>query len=836
MYLFNKNNKTNEIINPLDEVKVLRATTQGRPYDNISVCDGEGNEYFRDNINGGIDFMVGGALGTHTIKIFDESGNITDTLEFIVDAKSEIDDRGGKYKELFNMLVYTMNIYGGVGSLTYNGKEYKNFVVWILDHLHTAKGFKYISPHADGLVNVLKEIQRDDGMIWSFIYDLHNNGEYYISAYKPYGYAEIFGDNVAARQPVENHCEYNYVDCVYLVWQSSGDDNWMRDMLESCKKALDYSVTDKTRWSEKHKLLKRGYTIDSWDFQPHDKYLPYFKLGRGQMIDNDKTKFTIFYGDNTGYAESCDELAAMLEHAGYNEESEKYFNRAKEIRERLDKLAWNGKFYRHRIEEDPDVVRDLGVDEESQISFSNCYTLNRGCTKEQAVAIIKTYLELKENLPKGSPGEFYAIYPPFGHGYDENGSNSKWQYMNGGVHPHAAGELARGAFKFGYEKYGADILNRVKEMAEKSDGLLKFAYTGADDFVEPPKQVFTPVDISAYTNMDLYNQEKTKGDDVFCWMLDGLDNDLRYFPTGNQTFNGVPYIITDPEKNNRKAAMAISQNLGLPQCFDIPVDSTAGSVYLLHATSGSSESGLVSLVTYVYDDGTEAVKSVLYGKNITNWWFSSLKHNADYNAGIAWKGKSDMSVGMGVCWAEIINPNPDKKIKSVRFDASPDGALYALLGLTLSDRASTEYKKPPFESTGGPDNWSGGLCMAALMEGLAGVTDEKTLYNHVVVSPRWLAADVDFVFVTARYAASKGYVRYGFNHMPEKKRICMLATGSGRCCDFRVLLSDNVTGIDTVTINGETCEYSLEKVENSLYCVFSANPSKPLHIHVEYLT
>ena len=474
MYIFNKSapDLINNSVKPLDEIKIL---VRG----NISVSDGDGKEYFTAHADGGeIDFIVGGALGIHTVRATDDEGNTTDILTFNVDAKSEVNDKGGKFRKLFEILESTMNVYGGTGTIIYEGKEYKNFVVWILDHLHTAKGFKYLSPHADGLVNILKKLQREDGMIWSFIYRA-SEGDYYISAYNKYGYAEKFGDHVAARQPVENHCEYNYVDCVYLVWQSCGDDEWMCGMLDSCKKALDYSVTDKARWSEKYKLLKRAYTIDSWDFQPHDKYLVDFPLGKGQMIDPDKTKFTIFYGDNTGYAQSCDELAQMLLYSGEKDEADKYFKRAKDIRERIDTLAWNGRFYRHRIEEDQTVVRDFGVDEASQISFSNCYTLNRGCTHEQAVAIIKTYMELKENLPNGSPGEFYAIYPPYESGFDEGGTNSKWQYMNGGVHPHAAGELARGAFKNGYEKYGVDILDRISAMAEKSGGIARFAYTGA---------------------------------------------------------------------------------------------------------------------------------------------------------------------------------------------------------------------------------------------------------------------------------------------------------------------------------------------------------------------
>ncbi len=122
-------------------------------------------------------------------------------------------------------------------------------------------------------------------------------------------------------------------------------------------------------------------------------------------------------------------------------------------------LSWNGRFYTHFIDEDPSVKRNLGVDEKSQIAQGNMYSINRGLTHEMDVAIINTYLDLQKHLPAGSPGEWYAIYPPFEKGFGQH--NQKWQYMNGGVAGHAAGELARGAYENGYEDYGSDILKKL---------------------------------------------------------------------------------------------------------------------------------------------------------------------------------------------------------------------------------------------------------------------------------------------------------------------------------------------------------------------------------------
>ena len=249
---------------------------------------------------------------------------------------------------------------------------------------------------------------------------------------------------------------------------------------------------------------------------------------------------------------------------------------------------------------------------------------------------------------------------------------------------------------------------------------------------------------------------------------------------------------------------------------------------MLHATTNCPESNISGFVTYRYDDGTECIKSVLYGKHIETWYFSDFTTD---DAGIAWKGYTDMV--KSVFWAEIVNPHPNKKIKAIKLTAGPDGAIYAVLGMTLSDRKS--YKRPPYASHGGPDNWSGGLCMAALMEGLAGVTDRATAYGHAEIAPRWVASGTEEVTVTARYAASDGYVKYTYRHDAQNKHIKIIATSSGRRVDFNVLLPEGAVGIEDVYADHETIQHGSKKVEESLYATFSADLSKPLEICVNYL-
>ena len=795
------------IVRPLDELVVIcqQAGT-------VSITDGKGVEYLRTNISGKQNFLAGGAPGSQTARLFDDRGNLKASTSFQVEAQTKISD-GGKFSELFNLLYNGMMVYSpsGYEEVTWKGKTYRYFVNWVLDNNNTGRGMQYFSPYSRDLVDLLRENQKPDGMIWSFVQPDKGDYHYYETAYTFLGYFDRSNGAWFVRQPAENHVEYNYVNMMYQHWKASGDNNWMKLNLQCAMKALDYCITDTLKWSKRFQLLKRPYCIDSWDFQVDDEYTPPAPLSPTMVVVPGKTKFGIFFGDNTGYFDACNQLAEMLYFSGFTDKAKQYSIRGKEIMNRLIALSWNGRFFTHFIDEDPNVRRNLGVNEKSQIAQGNMYSLNRGLPHDMSVSIIKTYLDLRTKLPVGSPGEWYAIYPPFEMGFGLH--DAKWQYMNGGMAGHAMGEMARGAYENGYETYASGIMDTMLTLGKKYGNRLWFAYTGSIPS-PPPAPHYKTVDISSYTNMDIWDKG---GKGVFTWMDAGQSsgNDMRGLPVGPQSFHNIPFNVTDPEKNQRRAVAAVSTKKGFPVQIEIPVNDSAGAVYLLHSSSDNIPSTVAGAIRLIYNDGSVASRYIFKGKEVTNWWFSSLEN--EY-AGVAWWGPNLRSTKVGVCWAAIDNPFPKKKIAKLIFDAPLEGGIYAVLGVTLANQK--HYVKPKGESFGGPDNWAAANGMAALVEGLAGVKNEGLAFDKVKLAPRWCTAGVDSVDVDIRFAASNGYVCYRYSNDLKSGVMNLLLTGSGNEVTGHILLPPGAKAFSSVTCDGKFVPFVISTVENSKYADF----------------
>lgn len=807
---------------PLDIV-VLEAGGTGV----AEVHDGAGKIYFTAPLNDQrISFPAGGALGTQTVLIHDASGKETAQLHFVLEAETSVDD-GGKYRDMFNLFHagLSADIAGGVEQTVWNGKTYHFFVNWVLDNYHTAKGMKYFSPYATEFIDMMRTAQREDGMIWSNI----NPGaasDYYQTAYGPFGYVRKYGDRFFVRQPTENHPEYIYVSTIYQSWKAGVSDAWMKQCLPSAMRALDYSVNDPARWSKRFQLLKRVYTIDSWDFEVDDAYTPDIGLTNTMLIDPYKSKFGVFFGDNTHYAAACEELAEMLDHSGQPADATRFRDRATGIRQRLDAVSWNGKFFTHFLDEDPTVKRDLGVDEKSQIAQGNAYSLSRGIGPSHSAAIIHTYLDLKQNLPPGSPGEWYAIYPPFPKGFTQH--NKPWQYMNGGVGGHVAGELARGAFENGFEPYARDILDRLTELGHKHGNKIWFAYTGSIP-PAPPAPHYQPVDLAPFANMDI---EQRGGPGAFPWMqTPKRGDDIRGLPVGHQQFAGIDFNVTDPEKNQRRTALAVSRRNGFPTSADVPVHEKAGAIYLLHTSTKPTSEKVCGSLAFLYADGGRAVQYLIMEKQLTYWWFPDLKTPT---SGIAWHGPSPVSNDVGLSWCVIDNPHPEKSIEAIRFQAPDDNGIYTVVGLTLSDRE--HYIPPNPVSFGGPDDWAAATAMAAMIEGLAGVNDSplSQAFSHPVIAPRWDLSEDRTIQATVRYAVSEGYVAYRFDHRIAAREILATVTGSGSAINCHFLLPPNVTAVKSVEVDGATISPTLSEAGSSHYVDFSIENNHPRNIRIWY--
>ena len=621
----------------------------------LSVLDGAGREYVRVPAAGRVSFTAGGAAGTQTVRELDATGRVVASESFVLEPRTQIDDAGGRMKELLRVARRTLerpNDSGtptGVGTLEWRGETFHYYVPWLRDHVHTMKGMKYFDGQGSSFIDFFRETQKENGMIWDF-FDRGQLPSFYETAYGPLGYARRYDGVEMVRMPAEADVEYLFVEGLFYAWKSNADDAWMERQLDAAVRAMDYSFTDRARFSTKYGLVKRGYTIDTWDFQIDDATTTsIFPRWGTLLVDPDRSTFGVMFGDNTGYAAACGYLAEMLERAGRPQDASRFRERGRDVRARLDRLSWLGTHFRHWVPEDETVVRDVGVDERAQVSLSNTYSLNRGISHEQAAAIVRTYQKIRGSLPPGSPGEWYAIYPPFEKGFADH--SARWQYVNGGVSPIFAGELARGAFVHGFESYAADVLSRVLDLSKSSGDQIWFAYTGAYPPIAEPR--FTPVDLSRLANMDLGGKGAPG---VPSWMAAMPDDHLGNLPTGRQTFEGVPFLVADPAASGRRGAVAVSRRKGFVERVSIPVGATAGSVYLLHSVGNAGNQKIAGAITFAYDDGTDATQYAVQDRNVSGWWYPSLEGSWPGGYGsprnpplvkLAWRGRSDVCPNVG---------------------------------------------------------------------------------------------------------------------------------------------------------------------------------------------
>ena len=798
------------VFKPFDEI-----TVSGFKKGTIRVLDGNGNLFLSKQVDGTpFCFKAGGALGVQTILYVNNKQVLEDWTSYKIDAKTEIKDKGSRYERLLNTLYWSMiDEIGKIDSRRYNGKFYEFFVCWLRDHVHTMKGMKYFYPNLKSAIDLYAEYQRNDGMIYDNIYkrDQGRRATYWEKRFNYGNFMEISDDGWAElkRIPIENDVEYLFLEGIYFTWKATGDTEWMKSLLDKALKAVEYSTTDPYRWSTKYQLLKRGFTIDTWDYQSTFD-LPAVGGWDIMVIDKDKTRFGIMFGDNTGFAIGLSFLAEMLEVADRLDDAKRMKQLEKEIRERLDKLSWNGNYFRHHVSENPDFVRDLGVDGEKQVSLSNAYSVNRGITHEQVVAIIKTYLRIRQEMPAGSPGEWYGIYPPFERGFGN--SSEKWEYVNGGVLSIVAGELAHGAFEHGYETYGIEVLNRMADLALTTNDYLHCAYRGA--MPDKPERRFTPLSLSKVANGSTQGDNSRKG-------LRGFD--LRNMPVGLHSYEDIPFEVTDPAANDGKNCLVLAgSGDGYAPQIMLPVNQKASSIYFLHFSAGGNDTGTI---TYTYEDGSDTIDYINNNK-ISHWYLPDDRtgnpdqaHNRrEKNMRLGWWGANADFTNVGCVIYGYNNPYPDKAINNIRFDAFRNRATWGVLAVTLCD--SPVFFMPDKVSFGIPDNWGAAAVLYALVEGLAGVKDTGVSFDNVFFAPRWDAADITEVEATIKYEASGGYVSYKYSKTANSLKVLM--TGNGKIFNTELLLPKNVQ-VKKVTVNDISQPFTIRKVEESSYCCFCLN-------------
>ncbi len=776
----------------------------------VEVFDGQGQSYTSFDLKRKKQFVISGALGEHRVVC---DGKLIGS--FFVDCETAIDDQGGVYKKLLATLHGTMVGSNRLQDVRLGNKLYHFFVRWLRDHVHTLKGMQYFEGNIKSAIEFYRDTQRKDGMIWDNVDSRTKEPNFWEMEFAYGDFVRVLENRTLElkRIPVEADVEYLFIEGLYRTWKATGDTAWMRGELDSAVAAMNYCKSSPYRWSKKLGLIKRGYTIDTWDFQNAEDQK---RAGQGPMVVKlGKTRFGIMHGDNTGYAMACRQLAEMLCVVGREKEASVFQRLEKEIRRRLDTLSWNGMFFTHHVPEDKRVKRDLGVDEKKQVSLSNAYNLSRGIRPAQAKAILKTYQRIRQQMPKTSPGEYYMIYPPFGKGFEHQGP--KWEYMNGGVTAIVAGELAKGAFEHGDESYGVDILNTMQAWADRYDGYLHCTLRGS-----MPKEEKLPLkklNIKEHLNADV------RGDSTRAipWTGEG-DNDLRRHPSGIKTYHGVSFNVIDPLKNQRKTCVAIGSDDPCAREIQIPINDRCGSLYLLHAAHGK---GVAGTVTFAYADGSEAVQYVKEGEHYGQWWMpqepagfeggnvcSGKKNPVSYR--VAWRGASPTCPNVGNYICGINNPHPDREIEHLTLRAGHDNVRWFVFAAT---RSKEPVRFPETEvSYGIPDNWGAAAVTHALVEGLAGTQIHALKDPAVRICPRWDAAGVGRVTVCTKLPASNAYVRYQYAYNEKTKTLRLKLAGQAEKYEMEILLPKAVKNPAQVKVDGKAVAAKIVRKEQSVYC------------------
>lgn len=366
----------------------------------------------------------------------------------------EIQTASGKWEKFCQQI--EKFLFADIVELEIDGERVRGYrspdspALWIRDHSDIVRAGKFFEPDMKSAVNCFANSQAKNGRIFDHVLT---------TPLKKSNERENWEKWV--RVPVEADVEYRFIKAAQQAWQATGDHKWLRVLLPSLEKALNYTLTHPQRWDKKHQLVKRPYTIDTWDFD--------FTAGRHDWLNfqiTDQTFWGIPHCDNSGIFEAVKLLARLNDALGNSGKATHWRRIANGIKERANELLFNGRFYTHFHNLTP--VKIDGVNEAEQLSLSTPMAINRGmATHEIAVAILREYQHRRTTT--GAFAEWFGIDPPFPDGIFGDKKLVAGAYINGGIFPLVGGELARAAFEHGFESYGYQILEQYRSMITESN-------------------------------------------------------------------------------------------------------------------------------------------------------------------------------------------------------------------------------------------------------------------------------------------------------------------------------------------------------------------------------
>jgi len=324
---------------------------------------------------------------------------------------------------------------------------------WMRDHVYIMDAFKHWEYDNRSFLDFILQNQTEKGFFYEMIKQKDDIHWSFVNkdCYKMYD-----DDNMALiRLELEADIEYLVVLCALKIYQTDGDIEYIRRILPKLEKGINYDTSDEKRWDKERGLVKRPFTVDTWDFTNE----PNASTDRTIHLD----KMSIMHGDNSGVYAAMKTLSFFRRKIGDIKQAENWDKRAENIKANMFKYLWNGNFFIHQLH-----INHKGIDnlENIRLSLSNTYDINRGVTDlVQSRKIISEYM--RRRTETDAFAEWFTIEPP----YEKFSKFSKGEYINGAISPFTGGELAKAAFENGFEKYGYDIIKRFQKLYFKDKNI-----------------------------------------------------------------------------------------------------------------------------------------------------------------------------------------------------------------------------------------------------------------------------------------------------------------------------------------------------------------------------
>ena len=211
----------------------------------------------------------------------------------------------------------------------------------------------------------------------------------------------------------------------------------------------------------------------------------------------------------------------------------------------------------------------------------------------------------------------------------------------------------------------------------------------------PPRSLPTdvlqkPIDLSPYCNRGF--KDDVGDDGKGGWPDQGPKADLREFPTGNQSFGGIPFVIG---KEPRTCIVLKCNRRPLPDLYPdevtIPLGFKLDGLSFLHTTAWGAQEP-TGLYQIQYADGSKAEIILVENENIFGWTRTPAEFPRERGtrSRIAWTGSTGLFPLICVSQMLWVNPKPDVAVAAVRFSNPTRNMCPVLIAMTAAVKPGKE--------------------------------------------------------------------------------------------------------------------------------------------------